>query len=209
MFSEDRAEFKRRDGQLTTILEIIVSADANLEVRRVTLANGGGKLREIKLTSFAEIVLAQPGADDAHPAFSKMFVETEHRPEVGAIIATRRRRSHEDPEVCVAHFAIVEGRAIAVASFETDRGTFIGRGRDIADAAAIANPGSLSNLSARRWIRSSPCVSACLGRRWEASASPSGPSSPPPTTSFWRLSMPALTPTLSIVPESTPRRRRR
>ena len=145
VFSEDRAEFKRVDGPMTTTLEIIVSADANAEVRRVTLANEENKLYEVELTSYAEIVLASAVADAAHPAFSKMFVETEHDPDVGAILATRRRRSPEEPTVWAAHFAVVEGRASAVASFETDRARFIGRNRTIAEAAARELPGPLSN----------------------------------------------------------------
>jgi cyclic beta-1,2-glucan synthetase len=145
LFSEDRAEFKRNDGPLTTTLEIIVSADANAEVRRVTLTNSERQLREIELTSYAELALAADADDSAHPAFSKMFVETEHNSDNGVLIATRRRRSADDPNIWAAHFAVVEGRATAPASFETDRARFLGRGRTLSEAAAIAQPGPLSN----------------------------------------------------------------
>ncbi len=76
-FSEDRAEIVRRDGTITTTLEVAVSAEDDAEVRRVSISNLGNRTREIELTSYAEIVLAPDAADAAHPAFSKMFVQTE------------------------------------------------------------------------------------------------------------------------------------
>ena len=77
-FTEDRAEFVRRDGTITTTLEVVVSPEDNAEVRRVSVANAGSRARDIELTSYAELVLAPPAADTAHPAFSKLFVQTEY-----------------------------------------------------------------------------------------------------------------------------------
>ncbi len=92
-FSEGRAEIVRHDGTITTTLEVAVSSEDDAEVRRVSITNLGSQIREIELTSYAEIVLAPHADDDAHPAFSKLFVETEFVADVGAILATRRRRS--------------------------------------------------------------------------------------------------------------------
>ena len=94
-FNEDRAEFARRDGTLKTTMEVLVSAEDDAEVRRVSISNSGTRVREIDVTSYAELVLAPQAADVTHPAFSKLFVETEYRAEVGAILATRRRRAAE------------------------------------------------------------------------------------------------------------------
>src|SRR3546814_11108971 len=58
-------------------------------------------------------LLAMPAADNAHPAFSKMFVQTEHLAEFGALTATRRPRSHGEPQIWAAHFAVVEGEIAA------------------------------------------------------------------------------------------------
>ncbi|EWY41660.1 glycosyl transferase [Skermanella stibiiresistens SB22] len=144
-FSEDRAEYIRHDGTLVTTLEIVVSAEDNAEVRRVSVANGGRQTREIDLTSYAEIVLAATASDSAHPAFSKMFVQTEYLPEYGAIVATRRRRSPSEPEVWAAHLAVVEGVTTGDAQIETDRARFIGRGHALGQAVAIHGGGPLSN----------------------------------------------------------------
>ena len=144
-FSEDRAEFIRHDGTLTTAMDVLVSGEDDGEVRRVSLTNSGRRPCEIELTSYAEIVLTTPAADNAHPAFSKMFVETEHLAEFGALIATRRRRSREEPEVWAAHFAVVEGESAADPQYETDRARFVGRARSASTAAAIADHRPLSN----------------------------------------------------------------
>jgi cyclic beta-1,2-glucan synthetase len=140
VFSEHQAAFTHQMPRLTTVTEVVVSAEDDAEARRVTLTNSGRRAREIDVTSYAELVLAPPSADQAHPAFSKMFVVTDYLPELGVIIATRRRRSPSDPEVWAAHIAVVEGEDTAPVQIETDRARFIGRGRDIASAAMIDQP---------------------------------------------------------------------
>src|SRR5690606_22973009 len=136
IFDEDRAQFIRRDGNLTTTMDVLVSGEDDCEVRRLSLSNSGRRPREIEVTSYAEIVLAPPAADRAHPAFSKMFVQTEHIAGFGALIATRRLRSHAESQVWAAHLAIVEGEIVSDPQYETDRAKFIGRGRSIDSAAA-------------------------------------------------------------------------
>ena len=145
IFSEDHAEFIHRDGTLTTTMNVLVSGESDAEVRRVSLANSGRHPREIELTSYAEMVLTTPAADNAHPAFAKMFIQTEYLAEFGALIATRRPRSHEEPQIWAAHFAVVEGAIIADPQYESDRARFIGRSRAVGEAAAIADGRPLSN----------------------------------------------------------------
>jgi cyclic beta-1,2-glucan synthetase len=131
-FSEDRAEITRRDGALTTSLEVIISAEDDAEVRRLSIANAASQSRDIEITSYAELVLAAADADAAHPAFSKLFVETEYLAEIGALIATRRRRSPSEPEVWAGQIMVVEGHSLGALEVETDRARFLGRGHDIA-----------------------------------------------------------------------------
>ncbi len=145
MFAEDRAEFVRRDGALTTTLDVVVSPEDDAEVRRVSIANAGDGPRDIELTTYAEIVLAPPLADAAHQAFSKLFVQTEFLPATGAILATRRRRSPAEPELWAAHLAVVEGEAIGEVEVETDRARFLGRGNGARNAVAAIDGRRLSN----------------------------------------------------------------
>src|SRR5260370_20082144 len=145
MFAEDRAEFVRRDGSLTTTLDIVVSPEDDAEVRRVSIVNAGSEARDIDFTSYAEIVLALPAADGAPQAFSKLSVQTEYLPEAAAIVATRRRRSPDEPELWAAHLAVVEGDVTGDVEFETDRARFLGRGNDIGNAVAAIDGRRLSN----------------------------------------------------------------
>jgi cyclic beta-1,2-glucan synthetase len=144
-FSEDRAEIVRRDGIMTTTLEVAVSAEDDAEVRRVSITNLGNRVREVELTSYAEIVLATEASDTAHPAFSKMFVQTEFDAEAGAILATRRLRSPTEVPVWAAHLAVVEGESVGEMQFETDRARFLGRGRNLRDAVSVIDGRPLSD----------------------------------------------------------------
>ena len=144
-FTEDRAEFIRRDGSITTTLEVVVSPEDNAEVRRVSVANSSSRARDIELTSYAELMLAPSAADASHPSFSKLFVQTEYLARVGAILATRRRRSPAEPEIWAAHLAVVEGEAVGEPEIETDRARFLGRGREVRAPIAVMDGRPLSN----------------------------------------------------------------
>lgn len=147
VFAENCAEFLHRDETLTTVMDVVVSSEDDGEVRRLSITNSGRRVREIDVTSYAELVLTTPAADDAHPAFSKLFVQTEYLPEFGALIATRRRRSPGEPEIWAAHFAVVEGEISADPQYESSRAGFIGRGRDMVTAIALTEGAPLSNTA--------------------------------------------------------------
>ncbi len=146
-FSEDRAEIVRRDGSLTTTLDVVVSSEDEAEVRRISVTNHGARAVQIDVSSYCELSLARQADDVAHPAFAKLFVETEFDAHLGAILATRRQRSSADPLVWAAHLAVVEGDWSDDVQFETDRARFIGRGRTLRTAAAIADGWPLSNTA--------------------------------------------------------------
>ena len=143
-FGEDRAEFARRDGTLTTIMEVLVSAEEDAEVRRISVSNAGPAARTIDITSYAELAMICGADDIAHPAFAKMFVQTERLDD--AILATRRRRTPNEPEIWAAHLLVAEGPVVGGIEAETDRACFLGRGRSLRDAAAMAGE-TLSNTT--------------------------------------------------------------
>ncbi|MFV3131949.1 GH36-type glycosyl hydrolase domain-containing protein [Niveispirillum sp. KHB5.9] len=145
LFSEDHADFIRRDGGLTTQMTVLVSSEVDGEVRRVSLTNSSRRPRRIDLTSYAELVLTGQAADIAHPAFTKLFVQTEYLPEFGALVATRRPRGPEEAQVWAAHFAVVEGEPAAEPQYETDRARFLGRSRAVGSAAALQDGHHLSS----------------------------------------------------------------
>ena len=164
-FSEDRAEIIRHDGTVAATLHVIVSPEDDAEVRRISLTNSGTKPRELELTSYAEVVLAPPAADAAHPAFLNLSVTTECVPELDTLLATRRPRSRSETTVWLAHVIGVEGETTAPLEWETDRARFLGRGRLIRTPSAVIDGGSLSGtvgpvldpmVSLRRRVRVPP-----------------------------------------------------
>ncbi|MEA3106582.1 MAG: cyclic beta,2-glucan synthetase [Gammaproteobacteria bacterium] len=164
-FFEDRAEITRRDGPIITSTEIVVSPEDDAEVRRVSITNMGNRVREIELTTYAEVVLTTPDADSAHPAFAKLFVRTEFVPGAGTLLATRRNREPGEQELWAAHVCVLEGEAVGGLQFETDRARFLGRGNDLRNAVSIVDARPLSNttgtvldpvLALRRRVRVPP-----------------------------------------------------
>ncbi len=146
-FTEDRAEIIRADGEIITTLEIQVSPEDDAEVRRVAIMNSSTRPREIEITSYSELVLGSHAADVAHPAFSKMFVRTEFLASQSALIANRRRRAPDEPELWAAHNAVIEGSVISGPEYETDRARFIGRGRELRAPLAMLEGSSLSGTT--------------------------------------------------------------
>jgi len=142
IFSEGRAEFRRRDHEFETYTEIVVSPEDDIELRRTRITNGSRTSRTIEITSYAEVVLAPSAADVLHPAFSNLFVQTEIIRERHAILCTRRPRSLDEQSPWMCHLMAVHGADIGTMSYETDRLQFIGRGRTAADPQVMNGSGA-------------------------------------------------------------------
>ncbi len=145
IFAQGKAEFRRRDDGIETHTEISVSPEDDIELRRITITNRSDRPRTIEVTSYAEVVLAPAGQDEAHPAFSNLFVQTELVRPRQAILCTRRPRSAGERPPWMIHLMTVQGETSGEISFETDRAKFVGRGRTLASPAAMAGPGRLSD----------------------------------------------------------------
>src|SRR5437867_3271491 len=143
-FTPDKAEFRRRSGPCETITEIVVSAEDDAEVRRVTLVNTSRKSCRLELTSYLELALAPHRTDRAHPAFNKLFIETEWLPHCEALIARHRLRAPDDQLIWTAHLMVSDSSSASDSTeFETDRAQFLGRGRTPENPEAITR--SLTN----------------------------------------------------------------
>jgi cellobiose phosphorylase len=163
-FRADEAVFDRTDDGIDSRLEITVSAEDDVEVHRVSLMNRSDRMREIEVTSLVEVVLA-PAADDlSHPAFLKLFLETEYRPECSALLCGRRPRWPDEVAPWAVHVLSVEGGFPGAIEWETDRARFLGRGRTRRDPAALdgralsGTTGAVLDpvLSLRRRVRIAP-----------------------------------------------------
>src|SRR5437016_840615 len=163
-FLPDKAEFRRRSGPCETFTEIVVSAEDDAEVRRITLVNISRKSCRLELTTYLELALAPHRADRAHPAFSKLFIETEWLLHCGALLAHRRLRAPDEQPIWVAHLMVPESSSFTgTTEFETDRAQFLGRGRTPENPVALSR--SLTNragamldpiFSLRRYITIMP-----------------------------------------------------
>ena len=144
VFSQGKAEFRRRDQNIETHTEIVVSSEDDVEMRRIHIINRSRRRRSIEVTSYAEVVLTTPVADALHPAFGNLFVQTEILPQRHAILCTRRPRSVEEVTPWMFHLMKAHNADIRDISYETDRAKFIGRTNSIHSPQAIDNGAALS-----------------------------------------------------------------
>jgi cellobiose phosphorylase len=164
-------------------LAVCVAQDREAEVRVVTVVNHGGRPREFDLTSYAEVCLNPRRADQAHPAFAKLFLETEFVPASGALLARRRPRGADQKPLWAIHVSAVRGLETGALEYETDRARFLGRGRTPADPATLDAGTRLSGttgpvldavFSLRRRVRLDPRAQASVAfitgaaETWEA-----------------------------------------
>jgi cyclic beta-1,2-glucan synthetase len=137
-FDLDRITFRRRDLDIETQLEITVSSEDDTEVRRLTITNRSRQTREIEVTSYVEIVLSRPEDDVAHPAFGKLFIETEFDAQSAGLLFSRRPRAADESTIVGFHVLGVDGPRLGGAvEWETDRARFIGRGRSAASPVSV------------------------------------------------------------------------
>jgi N,N'-diacetylchitobiose phosphorylase len=139
----NRVEITRLDYDIECQLTISVAQRHNFEVRNCRLTNLGTRVRRIELTSYLEWVLGSQEADRNHPAFAKLFVETQFCRERGAILARRRPRHSNESEFWGFHSVLHGGKHISCElQFETNRLRFIGRGRTLRNPIAL-EPGAI------------------------------------------------------------------
>ena len=151
-FALDRAVFRRTDIGIQTETEVVVSPEEDVEVRRITLINRSSRPRNLNLTSYVELSMAPHNSDRQHPAFNKLFIQTEALPEQQVLLAYRRARSQNEAPLYVAHCLLHQHSGNPGFSglpeekefrFETDRKRFIGRGRTLANPmGASQDPGN-------------------------------------------------------------------
>ena len=158
VFCDARAEYKVRHKDIDSHMEISVSPEDDMELRRLRLTNRGRTRRTIELTSYAEVVLVPQMADEQHPAFVKLFIQTEVHPALRAVTCSRRPRAAGEPPLCMFHAFAVHGAEAQEISYETDRARFIGRGGDLSRPAAL-EPGGPAHLSGTAGAVLDPIVS--------------------------------------------------
>ncbi|HMO18249.1 MAG TPA: glucoamylase family protein [Oligoflexia bacterium] len=155
IFAPDKAEFNRRNFDINSVMEIVVSPEDPVEIRKLSLTNHSVNRRTLSATSYFEIALSNPKADSSHPAFSKIFLETEWNEEIDTLLCSRKKRSENETHPVMFHFVSSE-IVWAPTQFTTSRISFIGRGRDSMRPVAIS---SKIDLNRETGFVLDPCAS--------------------------------------------------
>ena len=136
-FDPHKAEFVRVHDGIRSQMEVSVLPDQDTEVRLVTLANLTNQPRRILLSSYGELVLNDAVDDERHPAFSKLFIQSEYLFAVGGQLFWRRLRASSEDPIYLLHYLLLESEEERDRLHEADRAVFVGRGRDLRRPAAI------------------------------------------------------------------------
>jgi cyclic beta-1,2-glucan synthetase len=140
------AVYRRTEHEFTSTMEVTVAPDDPIEIRRIHLRYNGDTPRILRLTSYGEVILAPQAADTRHPAFNKLFIESEFVPELNLQIFTRRPRSNQEPAIFLGHMLLIEGSQ-EVAQHEADRNRFIGRNHTVHDPIELTSMQYLSGTT--------------------------------------------------------------
>ncbi len=146
-FHPHQAEFARRDHDLAARLLVTVAPESMAEVRRLTLTNQSDRSRRLRLTSYTEPVLAPQATDARHPAFNKLFMESEYLEATNVLFVRRRPRKAGETPFYLGQLIATEGKIDLARAYESDRARFVGRGRSPARPIALENEAWLTGSS--------------------------------------------------------------
>jgi cyclic beta-1,2-glucan synthetase len=149
-FHPDRAEFLREDFNIETKTEITVSPKHNVEIRKVSIINRRKEKADMDATLYFEPVLDLMANDNAHPAFSKMFLSTEYVRDKNVLLVRRRPRQGDEKERYAFLTCITDGRQSHSVEYETDRYQFLGRHGSLRSPNAMKSDLPLSNNAGNR-----------------------------------------------------------
>lgn len=114
-----------------------VSPEDDIELRKVVVANTGLQAIDIEVLSALDITLAAPAADEAHPAFSNLFVRADWLPAQQALRFERKPRLATEQGLLAAHFVASADARLLQLRCQTDRLHWRGRGRPASHPQAL------------------------------------------------------------------------
>lgn len=146
-FFPHRVDFQRRVNDISTHTTVTIAADHDAEIRQVAVTNHSDRSRRLSLTSFGEVILTQQEIDRRHPAFNRLFIESEYIEDGYIILFHRRARSSKEKPVYLAHAVAIEDEEMTITGFETDRAQFLGLGNTPHKPAALLGKNTLSGTT--------------------------------------------------------------
>lgn len=139
-FNAHMASFLRQDGDIGINMDIAISPDDDLEVRLISLTNHGSHPCHLRVTSYGEVILAEQTLDRRHPAFNKLFIESEYVMEENTLLFKRRPRSMKEETFVLGHALVTGPDQVTSHYFESDRMRFLGRLRTPRNPKALTEP---------------------------------------------------------------------
>ncbi|GIK55534.1 MAG: hypothetical protein BroJett015_11970 [Chloroflexota bacterium] len=151
LFYPRMVEFRRYDHHIALQTAVTIAPEDDVEIRCINLTNDSDRPRRLRLTSYAEVVLGSAAADQRHPAFANLFVESEYLPAHHALLFRRRPRAATDEPLFLLHMLLSDSvdltgfaqSSIAnlsgLSGHESDRAKFLGRGRSSRNASALTD----------------------------------------------------------------------
>jgi cyclic beta-1,2-glucan synthetase len=133
-----QVEYRCRRHDLVCRMHVAVAGQHDVEARRLVISNESGQPRRLIVASFSELAMAPARDFERHPAFARLFIETECLPADQTLVFRRRPRSDEELSLYVGHAIVSPPGAVARFGWETDRGRFIGRGGSLRRPAGLA-----------------------------------------------------------------------
>ncbi|RPI21686.1 MAG: hypothetical protein EHM70_24755, partial [Chloroflexota bacterium] len=146
-FYAHMAVFRRKQNEIVSTLEVTVVPDEPVEIRRVNLNNANNFPRRLRITSYGEVILNQQTADTRHPAFNKLFIESEWIADLNLQIFKRRSRAENEKPVYLGHMLLTRESITPTMAHEADRARFIGRGGSLQRPAGLVRGSYLSGTS--------------------------------------------------------------
>ncbi len=135
LFYPHQTEFHRRDHDIALHMQIAVTADDDVEIRQIALINHSNQERHLSLSSYAEVLLATQV--EQHPAFNKMFIQSEYIADRNMLLFHRRPRAKDEQPIFLGHLLMTRTDEIT-GNYDGDRMRFLGRGMTAREPVAFS-----------------------------------------------------------------------
>ena len=140
VFHADRVCFDAHWSFLQAHTTVWISPEDDIEFRRVELSNLSDRTLEIELMSAFDVTLSDPRADEAHPAFTNLFVTAQWLAAHQALWFERKPRLPSEESLKMAHFLTDANVPLKQVRVATDRQRWRGRNQGASQLLAQCDP---------------------------------------------------------------------
>jgi len=128
-FHADRVCLDAEWDDLQSHITVWVSPEDDIEFREVELRNNSDQILNVELISAFEVALSDARADEAHPAFTNLFVSAQWLGTHQALLLARKPRLSTEPGLRLAHFLTDSSSPLLPVHLSASRHRWQGRNR--------------------------------------------------------------------------------